>query len=175
MLNADFKCVLATPENIKKAINKYYELEPTETVDTLLQELKVTSLLQTGAEIELTEKLQVEAKGMEDEGPIIQLVALIINKAIAARASDIHVEPLSNRLRVRYRIDGRLSGGRCTAEAIRRTRLASRIKILANIDISEKRRPQDGRIGLNYQGKDLDIRVSCLPSIYGERIVMRLP
>ena len=173
MFNADFKCVLATPENIKKAINKYYELEPTETVDTLLQELKVRESSQTGAEIEITEKLQVEAKVIEDEGPIIQLVSLIINKAIAARASDIHVEPLSNRLRVRYRIDGVCQEADVLPKQLQDS-VISRIKILANIDISEKRRPQDGRIGLNYQGKDLDIRVSCLPSIYGESIVMRL-
>ena len=173
MFNADFKCVLATPENIKKAINKYYELEPTERVDTLLQELKVRESSQTGTEIELTEKPQVEAKGMEDEGPIIQLVSLIINKAIDSRASDIHVEPLSNRLRVRYRVDGVCQEADVLPKQLQDS-IISRIKILANIDISEKRRPQDGRIGLNYQGKDLDIRVSCLPSIYGESIVMRL-
>ena len=173
MFNADFKCVLATPENIKRAINKYYESEPTETVDTLLKELKVRQSPATAAEIEQTEKPQVEAKGMEDEGPIIQLVALIINKAIASRASDIHVEPLSNRLRVRYRVDGVCQEADVLPKQLQDS-IISRIKILANIDISEKRRPQDGRIGLNYQGKDLDIRVSCLPSIYGESIVMRL-
>lgn len=173
MFNADFKCVLATPENIKKAINKYYDLEPTETVDTLLQALKARESSQTGAEIEITEKLQIETKGMDDEGPIIQLVSLIINKAIASRASDIHVEPLSNRLRVRYRIDGVCQEADVLPKQLQDS-VISRIKILANIDISEKRRPQDGRIGINYQGKDLDIRVSCLPSIYGESIVMRL-
>jgi len=173
MFNADFKCVLATPENIKKAINKYYELEPTETVDTLLKELRVRVSPQTGAEIELVEKPQVEAKGMEDEGPIIQIVSLIINKAIASRASDIHVEPLSNRLRIRYRVDGVCQEADVLPKQLQES-IISRIKILANIDISEKRRPQDGRIGINYQSKDLDIRVSCLPSIYGESVVMRL-
>ena len=173
MFNADFKCVLTTPENIKKAINKYYELEPTETVDTLLKELKVRESPATAAEIEQIEKPQVEAKGMEDEGPIIQLVTLIINKAVVSRASDIHVEPLSNRLRVRYRIDGVCQEADVLPKQLQDS-VISRIKILANIDISEKRRPQDGRIGINYQGKDLDIRVSCLPSIYGESIVMRL-
>ncbi|HEY4481983.1 MAG TPA: ATPase, T2SS/T4P/T4SS family, partial [Candidatus Brocadiaceae bacterium] len=173
MFNADFKYVLTTPENIKKTINKYYELEPTETVDTLLKELTIRESPATAAEIEQIEKPQVEAKEMEDEGPIIQLVTLIINKAIASRASDIHVEPLSNRLRVRYRIDGVCQEADVLPKQLQDS-VISRIKILANIDISEKRRPQDGRIGINYQGKDLDIRVSCLPSIYGESIVMRL-
>jgi type IV pilus assembly protein PilB len=110
---------------------------------------------------------------MEDEGPIIQLVSLIIHKAIASRASDIHIEPLSNRLRVRYRIDGVCHEADILPRRLRDP-IISRIKILANIDISEKRRPQDGRISFNHQNKILDIRVSCLPSIYGESIVMRL-
>ena len=152
MFNTDFKCVLATPENIKKAINKYYELEPTEKVDTLLKELTIRESPQTGAEIELVEKLQIEAKGMEDEGPIIQLVSLIINKAIASRASDIHVEPLSNRLRIRYRVDGVCQEADVLPKQLQDS-VISRIKILANIDISEKRRPQDGRIGLIIRAK----------------------
>ncbi|MBM2833796.1 MAG: gspE 1, partial [Candidatus Brocadiaceae bacterium] len=151
----------------------YYELEPLESVDSLLKELSVREAPAGGPEIELVEKPLVEAKGMEDEGPIIQLVTLIINKAIASRASDIHVEPLSNRLRVRYRIDGVCQEADVLPKQLQDS-VISRIKILSNIDISEKRRPQDGRIGINYQGKDLDIRVSCLPSIYGESIVMRL-
>jgi len=134
MFNADFKCVLTTPENIKKAINKYYELEPTETVDTLLKELTVRESPATTAEIEHIEKPQVEAKGMEDEGPIIQLVTLIINKAIVSRASDIHVEPLSNRLRVRYRIDGVCQEADVLPKQLQDS-VISRIKILANIDI----------------------------------------
>ncbi|HHT9136142.1 MAG TPA: GspE/PulE family protein [Candidatus Wunengus sp. YC60] len=173
MFNADFKCVLATPENIKKAINKYYELEPYESVDTLLKELTVRESPVTGVEIEQVEKARDEAQSVEDEGPVIQLVSLIINKAIVSRASDIHVEPLSNRLRVRYRVDGVCQEADVLPKQLQDS-IISRIKILSNIDISEKRRPQDGRIGLNYHGKDLDVRVSCLPSIYGESVVMRL-
>ena len=173
MLNADFKCVLATPENIKKAINKYYALEPMETVDTLLKELTIRESPATAAEIEQIEKLHVEAKVIEDEGPIIQLVSLIINKAIGSRASDIHVEPLSNRLRIRYRVDGVCQEADVLPKQLQDS-IISRVKILANIDISEKRRPQDGRISLKHGGKEFDIRVSCLPSIYGESLVMRL-
>lgn len=112
-------------------------------------------------------------KAVEDEGPVIQLVSLIINKAVASRASDIHVEPLSNRLRIRYRIDGVCQEVDVLPKHLQDS-IISRIKILANIDISEKRRPQDGRISLRHAGKELDVRVSCLPSIYGESVVMRL-
>ncbi len=173
MFNADFKYVLATPENIKKAINKYYASAPVASVDTLLKELTVRESPAPGIEVEQVDRSRGEAQGIEDEGPIIQLVSLIINKAIASRASDIHVEPLSNRLRIRYRVDGVCQESDVLPKQLQ-DQIISRIKILANTDIAEKRRPQDGRIGLSHQGKDLDIRVSCLPSIYGESVVMRL-
>lgn len=172
-LNADIKCVLVTPENLKNAIRKYFDQEPSETIDTLLKELTVHEIPAHKAEGEKVDKPRRETNDTEDEGPIIQLVALIINKAASSRASDIHVEPLSNRLRIRYRIDGVCQEVDVLPKHLQDS-IISRIKILANIDIAEKRRPQDGRISLAYAGKELDIRVSCLPSIYGESIVMRL-
>lgn len=173
MLNADIKCVFTTPENIKKVIHKYYEIEPTETVDTLLRELKTPKASLRETAIVEGEEPHGEIKAIEDEGPIIQLVSLIINKAIVCRASDIHAEPLSNRLRIRYRVDGVCQEADVLPKRLQDP-IISRIKILANIDIAEKRRPQDGRISLKYSGKEFDIRVSCLPSIYGESVVMRL-
>ncbi len=172
-LNADIKCVLTTPENLKNAISKYFDLEPSKAIDTLMKELTFREAPLHNTEGEKKEKPQKETNGTEDEGPIIQLVALIINKAASSRASDIHVEPLSNRLRIRYRIDGVCQEVDVLPKHLQDS-IISRIKILANIDISEKRRPQDGRISLEHAGKELDIRVSCLPSIYGESIVMRL-
>lgn len=173
MLNTDIKCVLAVSENIKKAINKYYELEQPESVDTLLKNLTSRGVSVSEAKIEQIGEAQAEERQIEDEGPIIQLVTLIINKAIAFRASDIHVEPLHNRLRVRYRVDGVCQEADVLPKRLQDS-IISRLKILSNIDISEKRRPQDGRISVKHAGKELDIRVSCLPSIYGESIVMRL-
>lgn len=173
MLNADVKCVLTTPENIKNAIRKYFEREPHETVDTLLKEITIRETPIHEPEVEWMNKAQGESKAFEDEGPIIHLVSLIVNKAVASRASDIHVEPLSNRLRIRYRIDGVCQEADVLPKHLQDS-IISRIKILANIDISEKRRPQDGRISLRHAGKELDVRVSCLPSIYGESVVMRL-
>ncbi|MDN3515680.1 MAG: Flp pilus assembly complex ATPase component TadA [Candidatus Brocadia sp.] len=173
MLNADIKCVLASHENIKSAIHKYFELEPHDTVDTLLKEFTVRETPIHRAEFERMDGSNLESKAVEDEGPIIQLVSLIINKAVSSRASDIHVEPLSNRLRIRYRIDGVCQEADVLPKHLQDS-IISRIKILANIDISEKRRPQDGRISLRYANKELDVRVSCLPSIYGESVVMRL-
>lgn len=173
MLNADIKCVLTTPESIHNAIRKYFEMEPHETVDTLLKELTVHETPAGEAEVEWIDKPQGETKTIDDEGPIIQLVSLIINKAVTSRASDIHVEPLSNRLRIRYRIDGVCQEVDVLPKHLQDP-IISRIKILASIDIAEKRRPQDGRISLRYTNKEMDVRVSCLPSIYGESVVMRL-
>ncbi len=173
VLNADIKYVLVTPENIKNAIRKYYEHESVDSVNTLLKEMADQQVSVEEIEIEQVKKFNEEAAAIEDDGPIIQLVSLIINRAVASRASDIHIEPFYNKVRVRYRIDGVCQEADTLPKRLQDS-IASRIKILASIDISEKRRPQDGHIGLKYKGADMDIRVSCLPSIYGESIVMRL-
>ena len=112
-------------------------------------------------------------KDLASEAPVIRLVNLIINKALERRASDIHVEPFENRLIVRYRIDGVLHE---TESPPRRLSSAviSRIKIMANLDIAERRLPQDGRIKLRVQGKEIDLRVSTVPTMHGESVVMRI-
>lgn len=112
-------------------------------------------------------------KDLASEAPVIRLVGLIIRKALETRASDIHVEPFENRLIVRYRIDGVMheveSPPRRLAAAV-----ISRIKIMANLDIAERRLPQDGRIKLRIQGKEIDLRVSTVPTMHGESVVMRI-
>jgi len=114
-----------------------------------------------------------QLKDLASEAPVIRLVSLLITNALEARASDIHVEPFENRLIVRYRIDGVLheieSPPRRLAAAV-----ISRIKIMAHLDIAERRLPQDGRIRLRIQGKDIDLRVSTVPTMHGESVVMRI-
>jgi len=112
-------------------------------------------------------------RDMASEAPVIRLVNLIMQRAVEQRASDIHIEPFENRLKVRYRIDGVLHEvesppARSTAAVI------SRIKIMAKLNIAERRLPQDGRIMLRVQGKELDLRVSTVPTSYGESVVMRI-
>jgi type IV pilus assembly protein PilB len=172
ILNLDIKCVLATKESIKNAIHKYYKIESTKDVGTLLKELEYQETVNK-EEIKSLRGSQKKADLSEQDAPIIQLVSLVISKAVNARASDIHVEPLSNRLRIRYRIDGVCHEVEALPKQLK-DQIISRIKILANIDISEKRRPQDGHMSYRHKDKNFDIRVSCLPSIYGESIVMRL-
>jgi general secretion pathway protein E len=112
-------------------------------------------------------------KDLASEAPVIRLVNLVLTKALESRASDIHIEPFENRLIVRYRIDGVLHE---TESPPRRLSAAmiSRVKIMAALDIAERRLPQDGRIKLRIQGKEIDLRVSTVPTMHGESVVMRI-
>lgn len=112
-------------------------------------------------------------KDLASEAPIIRLVNQMVSQAVETRASDIHVEPFENHLRIRYRYDGVLSEAE-THSARVAAAVISRIKIMARLDIAERRLPQDGRINLAVRGHDVDIRVSTVPSMHGESIVMRI-
>ncbi|GAA3550270.1 type II secretion system ATPase GspE [Zobellella aerophila] len=114
-----------------------------------------------------------QLKDMASEAPVIRLVNLIIQKAVELRASDIHVEPFENRLKIRYRIDGVMQDSEAPPVTMTPA-IISRIKIMARLNIAERRLPQDGRIELKIQGQDLDIRVSTVPTMHGESLVMRL-
>jgi len=137
-----------------------------------------TALGQIVGDVEQRDDLSLDAdvqqlKDLASEAPVIRLVSLIITNALETRASDIHIEPFENRLIVRYRIDGVLheieSPPRRLSAAV-----ISRVKIMANLDIAERRLPQDGRIRLRVQGKEIDLRVSTVPTMHGESVVMRI-
>jgi type IV pilus assembly protein PilB len=170
ILNRDIEIALAPRESIQEAINKHYGQTETESVDSMLQEFTDTAIDFTETE---TTGGQSATSSSENDAPIVRLVNLIIQEAVNLRASDIHIEPFTDRVRVRYRIDGVL----VERDSPPRRLLAamiSRIKIMGSIDIAEKRRPQDGRIKLQVSGKDIDLRVSVLPSNHGQSIVMRI-
>ena len=112
-------------------------------------------------------------RDLASEAPVIRLVNLLIQRAVELRASDIHVEPFENRLKVRYRIDGVLEEGEAPPQNLTAA-IISRIKIMAKLNIAERRLPQDGRIMLRVQGRELDLRVSTMPTAHGESVVMRL-
>ena len=169
ILNRQIQIALAPRASILEAINRYYGQFDGESADSMLQEFTDTA-------IDFTET-EDAADGLDGDddgtGPIVRLVHLMISEAVQLRASDIHVEPFEDRIRIRYRIDGRLverdSPPRRLLGAI-----LSRIKILADMDIAERRRPQDGRIKITAGGKTLDLRVSVLPTNHGQSVVMRL-
>ena len=168
ILNKDVVPVLAIQEQIQEAINRNYGQTETESVDSMLVEFTDTAI-----EFTQTESISSLASADESDAPVVKLCNLIIAEAVNVRASDIHIEPFSDRVRVRYRIDGVL----VERDAAPRRLLApllSRLKIMGSIDISEKRRPQDGRIKMTVAGKHFDLRVSLLPSVHGQSAVMRI-
>jgi type IV pilus assembly protein PilB len=163
-LNREVRCVLAAPDAVEEAINKYYGIEES-TVDNMLAEFTESDLgIQTALET-------VQEDG--EDSAMIRLVTLLISEAVKMRASDIHIEPMKAKLRVRYRVDGNCQEMDSPPKKLQGP-IISRVKILAGIDIAEKRRPTDGRISMRVGGQSFDIRVSCLPATNGESVVMRL-
>jgi type IV pilus assembly protein PilB len=168
VLNRDIQPVLAPREQIIEAINRHYGQSETESVDSMLADFTDTA-------IDFTEtEATAGGAGFDDsDAPVVKLVNLVIQEAVSLRASDIHIEPFADRIRIRYRIDGVL----VERDSPPRRLLApilSRIKIMASMDIAEKRRPQDGRIKMNLAGKHYDLRVSMLPTNNGQSAVMRI-
>ena len=170
ILNRDVQYALAPREQIIEAINRHYGASDGESADSMLQEFTDTAIDFTETAVEQAANQQQEDNS---DAPVVKLVNLIITEAVQLRASDIHIEPFENRVRIRYRIDGRLverdNPPRRLLGAI-----LSRIKILSKLDIAERRRPQDGRIKLTADGKDYDLRVSVLPTNHGQSVVMRI-
>ena len=171
ILNRKIDIALAPRDRITEAINKYYTQVEGESADSVLQEFTDTAIDFT--ETETQSQMSAQESVDENSAPIVRLVQLMISEAVQLRASDIHVEPFEEVVRIRYRIDGILhkrdSPPRRLLGAI-----ISRIKILAKMDIAERRRPQDGRIKITAGDKDLDLRVSVIPTNHGQSVVMRL-
>lgn len=168
-LNVEINTVLAAPEAIRATIQQHYGSDHSSEIDGAVVELEADEALRY---IEA----EHDAKSLEQlasEAPVVRFVNTILEQAVSDRASDIHVEPEQDNLRVRTRIDGVM---RRTGEFPMRLHPAvvSRIKILSGMDISDKRRPQDGRFDIRANGRLLDIRVSTFPTVHGENVVMRL-
>jgi type IV pilus assembly protein PilB len=168
ILNREVDPVVASKDAIQNAINRHYGQTETESVDSMLAEFTETA-------IDFTETESPGAKALEEEegAPVVRLVNLILTEAVNMRASDIHIEPFEDRIRVRYRIDGELVERDNPPKRLLGA-LISRIKIMGRMDIAEKRRPQDGRIKTRIGGKDFDLRVSILPTQHGQAVVLRI-
>ncbi|MBI4743863.1 MAG: Flp pilus assembly complex ATPase component TadA, partial [Actinobacteria bacterium] len=158
----DIKPVVSSESSIMAAIDRYYKMDKT-------VEQVTANVEEDEAELAISESM---AKVVED-APIVKFVNLIITQAINDRASDIHIEPQEKDLRIRYRIDGVLHEVMTSPKRIQ-SGVISRLKIMADMNIAERRVPQDGRCGLVVSGKTVDIRVATLPTVYGEKIVIRI-
>jgi general secretion pathway protein E/type IV pilus assembly protein PilB len=169
VLKCNVEGVVAMPEEIEKAIANYYG-RATGAVDAVISSMAEGTL---AVPEEAQQQIVGDSEVSEADAPIIKLVSLIIMEAFRSRASDIHLEPMPKKFRVRYRIDGVLHEVDSPPKRLQ-SAIISRIKIMANMSIAEKRIPQDGRIQINVMGKDLDLRVSSIPTNHGESIVMRI-
>jgi general secretion pathway protein E len=166
LLNAPVEPVLSSEGQIIGALNRLYE-RAAQSAERVIEDLDVG-------------RLAHELEGPQDildhdnEAPIIQLVNLILSQAVRDRASDIHIEPFERELQVRYRIDGVLQHPMQPIPKALQPRISSRVKVMADLNIAETRLPQDGRIAIRVRNREIDIRVSVIPTAFGERIVLRL-
>jgi len=173
-LNAELDCRVANPSKIRSFIQESFDSRTREEDDKLRHSIDATAAELAEASQELqAAALRAEATGAIDDGPIVRLVNLIIDSAYYMRASDIHVEPMTDRVRVRYRVDG-VCLEKDNIPKNMQAPLTARLKILSGMDIAEKRLPQDGRIKRTIGGQDIDFRVSALPGYHGESMVLRI-
>jgi type IV pilus assembly protein PilB len=158
----EVKPVVATAGDVEAAINKFSRF------DRSVED--VASQAAAGAD---DDQDIASMEAAVEEAPIVKLVNLLITQAVSDRASDIHVEPTERDIRIRYRIDGVLHEVMRSPKNIQNG-LVSRLKVMADINIAERRLPQDGRVGLSVGGKAVDLRVATLPTVYGEKVVLRI-
>ena len=163
---SNFKAKVANEDQVKKAIEVYYQ-DGASNMDELLAGVGTAAM--EGGESNDLAQLEADANA----GPVVKLLNMILLQAIRDRAADIHLEPFEHEFKVRYRVDGVLYEMMPPPIHLARS-VISRVKVMANLDIAETRLPQDGRIELNVGGNPIDLRVSTLPTMYGESVVMRI-
>ena len=171
MLGTNVKGAISNKEDIMEAITKFYGTSG-ESVEDMLKELEHDMPLEKYDEETIQDDV-ITLRELATEAPVIKLLNLILIQAIKDRASDIHFEPFEDEFKIRYRVDGVLYEMIPPPKHLALA-LTCRIKVIANLNIAERRLPQDGRIMLNVLGRNVDIRVSCLPTAFGESVVMRV-
>ena len=166
---------IVSPSAIRNAIGSYYEAAPSTMADVLSEmEAEVTEVELIEGEEELSPQVDLnELRSSADQVPVVRLVNSILIDAVRRGASDIHMDPGENSFRVRFRVDGLLHEAMTPPKRVEPA-VVSRLKIMANCDIAERRLPQDGRIKLRQSGREVDFRVSILPSLFGESVTLRL-
>jgi type IV pilus assembly protein PilB len=173
-LNKELDCRLGNPDKIRRLIQDQFDQVSRQESDELKHSIDATAaeLAEAGHELQ-AEAMRIQQAGGVDDGPIVRLANLIIDNAYHMRASDIHLEPMADRVRVRYRVDG-VCLEKDNIPKNMQAPLVTRFKILSGMDIAEKRLPQDGRIKREIAGSDIDFRVSALPGYHGPSIVLRI-
>ncbi|MHC4715388.1 MAG: GspE/PulE family protein [Planctomycetota bacterium] len=161
-LNAEIDCALASKTRLRNFIERFVRSDI--SIDDTVHQLERDSLEE---EVDVQEEMDAQS------APVIRLVHMLITEAVKGRSSDIHIEPMANRIRVRYRVDG-VCRERDNLPKRMQGPVINRVKIMSGIDLAEKRLPTDGRIRMVVAGEDIDFRVSCLPGYHGESVVLRI-
>ncbi len=164
--------IISRPKDIAQAIETYYAVDSTKKIEQIIKDISVTE------EMELVKESQAEMdkkeiENISQEAPIIKLTDTIIKQGVAAKASDVFIEPMEKSLRIRYRIDGIIREIDRMSKTLHFP-IVSRIKIISQLDISEHRLPQDGRFKVHFENREVDFRVNVLPAAMGENVVMRI-
>jgi len=167
----DVQIVVADPAEILRTIERLYGQEESGDFSEILKELSDDKDM--AREVSEAGESAAAAEALANEIPIVKFVNLVLQQAVQDRASDIHFEPFETEFRIRYRVDGALYEMAPPPKHLALP-VTSRIKVMSNLNISERRMPQDGRINMNIGGKQVDLRVSCLPTAFGESIVLRV-
>ena len=167
----DVQFVVADPGDILRAIERFYGQQESESFSEILKEIGSDKNIER--EVDLAGEDAKAAEALANEVPIVKFVNLVLQQAVQDRASDIHFEPFETEFRIRYRVDGALYEMAPPPKHLALP-VISRLKVMANLNISEKRLPQDGRINLNLSGKQVDLRMSTLPTAFGESVVLRV-
>ncbi len=172
LLECETRTVIAKPSEIANAINTVYT-HAEDAAEELIEDMGAEK--EAGGEkvFDLSEETAEDLMDIDDKAPVIKLVNLMIFQAAKSRASDIHIEPYEKELKVRFRIDGVLHNT-LTPPKRYQSAIISRVKIMSNMNIAEKRLPQDGRIKIKMADREIDLRISTIPIVHGERVVMRL-
>jgi type IV pilus assembly protein PilB len=173
VIRKEIQAVVADPNQIRAAIEKHYSADDEGFEDVLKQLGADADIAKEAAELEKAEDVTSNLADMADAAPIVRFVNVVLYQAIQDRASDIHFEPFEDEFKIRYRVDGALYEMAPPPKYLAMP-VISRIKVVANLDIAERRLPQDGRISMTIAGKEIDLRVSTLPTRFGESVVLRV-
>ena len=169
----DIGPVITNEKDINEAIREYYEQSANDAIDQVVEDIKGAddiNIIDNQGESEYT---QAELLKLTQEAPVVKITNLLLAEAVKLRASDILIEPLENELRVRYRVDGILAEGRKPPKRLHQA-LISRLKVMSDLNIAERRLPQDGRFKIKIQNREIDFRISVLPSNIGEKAALRV-
>jgi len=174
-LNVDLECSLATLSKVKALVKANFDDQEKESLDGTISDLTQmgTQMSETLMAADVQSSARVGLGDDKSSAPIVKLVTAIITSAVQTRASDIHIEPMNNRVRVRYRIDGVCIERESIPKRMQNS-VISRFKIMSGMDIATKRLPQDGRIKMTVGAEEIDFRVSALPGYHGESVVLRI-